>query len=134
MAYLVDYQITVMVVGFVGLLMFIQLLMADVIALKQKHVPGYPVEHNHDHLLFRATRAHLNMNESVAIFITFVIFALLSQASPNVVNMSALVYLVSRIAHMTFYYLDIKLARSIAFGLSLFSLVAVFMAGIMRWL
>lgn len=134
MEYFNEYQITILVVGLMGLLMFIQLVIADVVALVKKHVPGYPVEHSHSQFLFRATRAYLNTNESVSIFILFVCFSLLSSADPSVVNTSACVYLGSRVAHMIFYYLNIKIARSAVFGVSLVSLLAMFIAGIISWL
>ncbi|MDV5170074.1 MAPEG family protein [Photobacterium rosenbergii] len=134
MEFLLEYQISIIVIGLVGLLMFIQLVIADIIAIKNKHIPGYPIKSNHRDFLFRASRAHLNTNESVAIFVLFVIFCFLSSASASVVNTCSLAYLTSRIGHMIFYYLDFKVLRSISFATSLVSLLALFFAGMLAWL
>jgi len=134
MEVLTGYHTTIIVIGLIGLLTLFQLVIADVVAITQKHVPGYPVENSHDQFLFRATRAYLNTNETLSVFILFVLFSVLSGADPNVVNMSALAYLLSRIAHMVFYYTNLKLARSIAFGASLLSLLTMFFSGAINWL
>lgn len=131
--YFNNYQTTILAIGSVGLLMFIQLIVVDVVGILKKHVPGFPVENNHDSFLFRANRAYLNSNESVAIFILFVGFALLSSADPSVVNASAITYLCARLAHMFFYYLNSKVARSAAFGVSAISLLALFISGMLSW-
>ncbi|MGF1684257.1 MAPEG family protein [Photobacterium minamisatsumaniensis] len=113
--------------------MLIQLVIADVVAIKEKHVPGYPIESNHNNFHFRASRAHLNTNESVAIFVLFLCFSFLSSASSNVVNYSSLAYLISRLGHMIFYYFDLKVVRSVSFGISLLSLLTLFLAGLFSW-
>ena len=59
------YNITVLVSGLTGLMMLIQILVADVAAIKAQHIPGYPVKPGHDSFLFRAARAHANTNESI---------------------------------------------------------------------
>lgn len=57
MEYFSEYHATILAVGLVGGLMFIQLIIVDVIALVKKHVSGYPVENSHSQLLFRVTLA-----------------------------------------------------------------------------
>jgi len=127
------YKITVLVMGLSGLTFFVQLLIADIVAIKSRHIPGYPIEPNHNDLHFRSTRALSNTNESVAIFILLVCFSILSSANANLLNISAIVYLVGRVGHMLCYYSNLKLLRSISFGVSLLGLAAIFIIGIIRW-
>jgi len=127
------YKITVLVMGLSGLTFFVQLLVADIVAIKSRHIPGYPIEPNHNDLHFRSTRALSNTNESVAIFILLVCFSILSSANANLLNISAIVYLVGRVGHMLCYYSNLKLLRSISFGVSLLGLAAIFIVGIVRW-
>jgi len=119
--------------GLSGLTFFVQLLVADIVAIKSRHIPGYPIEPNHNDLHFRSTRALSNTNESVAIFILLVCFSILSSANANLLNISAIVYLVGRVGHMLCYYSNLKLLRSISFGVSLLGLAAIFIVGIVRW-
>lgn len=134
MDFIEPYRTTVLVMGLTGLMLFIQLLVADVIGLKAGKTPGYSVDADHNSLIFRASRAFSNTNESVSIFILFACFALFSSANPDWLNTSALIYLSGRIAHSAFYYTNIQLCRSIAFGISLIGLVGMFVAGLLQWL
>ncbi len=128
------YKITILVMGLAGLVFLLQIIIVDVLGIKAKHVPGYPIPSDHSDLLFRASRTLSNTNESVAIFILFVGFAILSSANPHWLNISAVVYLVGRVAHMVFYYSNLQLCRSIAFAVSLIGLLAMFVVGILPWL
>lgn len=67
------YSMTIAALGSVAVLMLCQLLIADVVGLRTKHVPGSQVPTDHDNLLFRASRVVANTNESIAIFILAVI-------------------------------------------------------------
>ncbi|ROS01705.1 MAPEG family protein [Sinobacterium caligoides] len=134
MEFIEPYKITVLVLGLSGLTFFIQLVVLDVVGFKNNHTPGHPIPASHNELLFRASRALSNSNESVAIFILFVAFSILSSANPQWLNTSALVYLFARIAHMLFYYFNLKLLRSISFAVSLFGLMAIFIVGVLAWL
>lgn len=120
--------------GLSGLTFFVQLLIADVIGLKARHNPGYPIEPNHNNLHFRSSRALSNTNESVAIFILFACFSILSSANAHVLNICSCVYLFGRVGHMLCYYSNVKLLRSISFGLSLLGLAGMFTVGILKWL
>jgi len=120
--------------GLAGFTFLVQLLIADVVALKTRHTPGYPIEPDHNDLLFRSSRVLSNTNESVAIFILLVGFALLSSANPQWLNNCSVIYLIGRVSHMVFYYADLKLLRSISFGVSLLGLTAIFITGLMAWL
>jgi uncharacterized MAPEG superfamily protein len=128
------YNITVLTIGIVGLLSLVQLLVADISAIKQKHTPGYPINPNHENFLFRATRAHSNLNESIAIFILFALFGILSSCSAYWLNAFSSIYLIGRILYMSFYYSNLKLARSASFGLSAISLLGMFFVSIAKWL
>ncbi|NRB41781.1 MAG: MAPEG family protein [Pseudomonadales bacterium] len=133
MEFIEPYSITILVMGLAGLTFFMQLVVVDVIGLKARHTPGHPIPANHNDFLFRASRTLSNTNESVAIFILFVGFSILSSANPEWLNISAMVYLAGRIAHMLFYYSNLKLCRSISFAVSLFGLMAMFVVGILSW-
>jgi uncharacterized MAPEG superfamily protein len=128
------YYITVLTIGVVGFLSLVQLLIADITAIKQKHTPGYPINPSHQSFLFRATRAHSNLNESIAIFILFALFGILSSCNPYWLNIFSLIYLISRILYMSFYYANLKLARSASFGISILSLLGMFVISISKWL
>lgn len=128
------YKITLLIAGLTGVLLFVQLLVADATAIKQKHTPGYPIEPNHSRFLFRATRAHANTNESIAIFCLFTFFAVLSSAIPDYVNAFSALYFLGRVAHMIAYYLRVALIRSIAFGISLAGLAGIFVTGLIAWI
>ncbi|WP_373416086.1 MAPEG family protein [Vibrio parahaemolyticus] len=45
-----------------------------------------------------------------------------------------MVYLVGRIGHMVFYYVNLQLMRSVSFVVSVIGLLGVFAAGLLRWL
>ncbi len=127
------YNITVLVTGFIGLIIIIQLVVADVAAIRAKHPPGYPVKPDHDSFLFRATRVHANTNESIAAFILFALFGVFSGSDALYLNAFSGVYLIGRIAHMCFYYGNFKLARSISFPVSLIGLIGMFITALMSW-
>ena len=124
------YKITILVSGLTGLMMLIQIIVADVVAIKGQHTPGYPIAPDHKDFLFRAARVHENTNESISVFALFVLFGVLSSANSFYLDVFSVIYLVSRIAHMCFYYCNLKLARSISFALGLIGLVGMFITGL----
>lgn len=128
------YAPTIWAMGLVGGLLLIQLLVADLVGLKSGHVPGKIVDADSGSFFFRVTRAHANTNESIASFILITIFAMNSPLSPYWVNAMSWLYLVSRIAHMSFYYTAHQPLRSIAFGLSLLTLFSLLFASAYAWL
>ncbi|ASP38557.1 hypothetical protein CHH28_07660 [Bacterioplanes sanyensis] len=133
MPWLDPYQTTVLMLGLSGLLFFIQLMVADVVGILSGHTPGALVEQNHQRLLFRASRVIANSNESIGIFILFVLFGFLTSAAPEWMNRGAVVYFVGRLGHMGCYYLNLAIARSIAFAVSCVGLVILFAAGMYAW-
>ncbi len=128
------YKLTVLVLGLTGFLFWIQLAIVDVIGIKQKHIPGFSIEQSHNSFIFRANRAFSNSNESIGILILLALFAMLSSANPAWLNGFAIAYLVGRVAHMSCYYLNLKLLRSAAFAISFIALLGMFIVGILSWL
>jgi len=128
------YKLTVLVLGLTGFLFWIQLAIVDIIGIKQKHTPGFSIEQSHNSFIFRANRALSNSNESIGILILLALFAMLSSANPAWLNGFAIAYLVGRVAHMSFYYLNLKLLRSAAFAISFIALLGIFIVGVLSWL
>lgn len=104
-------------------LALVQLLIADVVGIRAGHTPGHPVEGGHDSLHFRSTRAIANLNESFAIFLGLAVAALCLPVDPAWAGGFAWIYVAGRVLHGVCYYADWRIARSIAFGLALLSLV-----------
>jgi len=134
MDFIIPYNVTILVLGLTGFVFLVQLAIVDVVAIRVKQVPGFSIEQNHSNFLFRSHRVLANSNESVGILILFALFSILSTANPAWLNGSALLYLAGRIAHMVFYYLDLKVLRSVAFAISFVGLLGMFGAGLFRWL
>lgn len=128
------YNITILVTGIIALVLLLQLIITDVVALLAKHTPGYPIKADHDSFIFRSARAHANTNETIGTFLALALFGIFSNSNPGWLNVFALVYLIGRIAHMFFYYTDIKIARSISFGISLAGLIGMLITGFMPWI
>ncbi|MFT4520317.1 MAG: hypothetical protein ACI9JM_002719 [Halioglobus sp.] len=80
------YQSTILALGAMALLMLVQLLFADLVGIKSKHIPGGLVPADHESLLFRSPRTVANTNESVIIFVLAVLFCVLSSASPSLTS------------------------------------------------
>lgn len=124
-AWLEPYALTVLAMSATAALFIVQMLVLDVAGIRARHVPGAPVPADHGSFHFRATRAHANTNESIAAFILLVVIAIFSAASPKWTAVFAWLYVGGRLGHMLCYYADLRLARSIAFGISLIALVAL---------
>ena len=127
------YEPAVFCVGLMALLTLVQLLVADFVGIAKGHRPGATVEHDHSDFLFRATRAIGNTNESIAIFMLAFAFALMSGANQFWVNAFCGVYVAGRLGHMLAYYADLRLMRSIFFGIALMALVAMLITGFLSW-
>lgn len=107
-------------------LVLIQLIIADLSAIQAKHKAGTPIPPDFSRFYFRAARAHANTNESISVFIALALAGVFMTAAAAWINALSLAYIACRIAHMLSYYLNNKLARSTAFGLSLLVLLAMF--------
>ncbi len=124
-AWLAPYAPTVLAMLATAALLLVQLLVLDLASIKAKHVPGTPVQTDHASFLFRATRTHANTNESVAAFVLLAVLAIFSSASPMWANAFAWLYVAGRLGHMFCYYADLRIARSISFGVSLIALFSL---------
>ena len=105
------YAGSVLALGAMALLMLVQLLVADVIGIRAKHVPGTPVLADHQSLLFRTTRTVANTNESIAVFILAILFCILSGASPAYTAYAAWAFVLSRALYAVFYYCNLQTLR-----------------------
>ena len=123
------YSITITALGALAVLMFCQLLIADVIGLRAKHIPGSQVPADHKNLLFRASRTVANTNEGIAIFLLAVIFCMLSGASASATAYAAWVFVGGRFFYALCYYFNLQLLRSTVFGISLVALAALLIIG-----
>jgi uncharacterized MAPEG superfamily protein len=109
----------------VATLVLVQVLVSDAALVRAGHVPGTPVTGAHESFLFRATRAHANTNENLALFILASLAAMLAGASPRWCAILAWGFAASRLAHMTAYYADLRMLRSAAFGAGLLCTVGL---------
>ncbi len=128
------YEDTVLALGGMAVLMFVQLLVADVLGIKSRHTPGSVVPADHENPLFRATRVMANTNESIAIFILAVLFCIYSSASPVYTAYAAWGFVATRAGYAMCYYCNVQLLRSLVFGISLLFLLALLLIGISVWL
>lgn len=131
---LTDYTPAIASFGIIGGLLLVQLVVADIIGIANKHAPGAPIPADHSKLLFRAHRAHANTNESVAAFIALTLFAIAISAPAFWLNVLCLVYIVGRLGHMLCYYANLKLLRSVFFGIATLALVGILGLGIVACL
>jgi uncharacterized MAPEG superfamily protein len=120
--------------GATAFLLLVQMLIVDFAGIRARHVPGTPVPSDHNLFLFRATRAHANTNETIAVFILLAWFGLVSEARPSLLNVAAWVYVAGRAGHMSCYYLDWRAARSTSFAIGLIALWAMLVVDVLPWL
>lgn len=128
------YLMTIFALGSVAALMLCQLLVADIMGLRTKHVPGSQVPTDHGNPLFRASRVVANTNESIAIFIVAVLFCMLSGAPASATGYSAWAFFMTRVLYAVCYYLNWQLTRSAMFGLSLVAIGTLLVNGFSVWL
>lgn len=127
---LADYGFTLVALGLSAGLFLVQLLVADLAGIRAGHKPGHAIAADGS-FLFRASRAHANLNESFSAFVALVFFGVAIGASPTGLNAGAGLYLLGRVAHMACYYAGWPLLRSVAFGLSLLGLFAMLGVGLL---
>lgn len=123
--FVVPYYPTVAAAVILGVLVLAQILVADAAGIRAGHVPGMPVATGHDSFHFRATRAHANTNENLALFALLTAAAIVAGANPSWTNRLVGVFVASRAAHMLAYYGDLRLLRSAVFVIGLVCLVAL---------
>lgn len=120
-----NYYTTLLMLALSGTLLFVQVLVADLIALRGGQKPGYPIPADARTFLFRAARAHLNTSESISSFALLGIVGVLVGANAEWLNGLSVLWFVSRLAHMGFYYANMRSARSLAFAVSLAALLGL---------
>lgn len=123
------YAATLWATAAIAGLIIAQGLVADFVAIARKHVPGTPVDPDHNDFLFRAVRAQANTNETVAVFLALVLFCIMGGASALWTNVLAWVYIGCRAGHMLFYYTKVPMLRSTAFTFSLLALIGMLGVG-----
>jgi uncharacterized MAPEG superfamily protein len=106
-------------------LVLLQVLVADLAGIRARHVPGMPVAGGHGDFHFRATRAHANTNENLPVLVLLLLLAVLLRADPRWTGLAAWTFTAARAGHMLCYYLDLRTARSIAFGAGLLAQFAL---------
>ena len=129
-----SYSMTVLALGVLAVVMYCQLLVADVIGLRSGHIPGALVPVDHENPLFRATRTVANTNESIAIFILAILFCAMSGAPAAATAYAAWSFVIERILYAVCYYSNLKLLRSSVFVISLVALAALLVIGSSVWL
>lgn len=116
---LMPYHTSVLGLLALAVIAVIQFLVADVVGIRAKQVPGLPVTGGHDSFLFRATRANANTAENLALFLLLVVLCIFSAANPHWTAIGVWIFVAARAAHMSFYYADLRTLRSTAFGVGL---------------
>jgi uncharacterized MAPEG superfamily protein len=127
------YAPVIVTIGLAGGLLLVQLIVADLSAIRAGHKAGTPIPPDFSRFYFRAARAHANTNESLAAFGLLAISGMAAGASPLWLNGLSAAYLASRLAHMAAYYANRKTPRSAAFGISLLVLLAMLAVNIAAW-
>ena len=115
---------------YIGGLLLVQLLVADVVGLTGGHTPGSAVTTSHESFHFRATRAHANTNESVASYLLLSLSGIGVGVEPQWLNLLSLAYCISRTFHMCFYWIGWGTLRSLSFIVSLLALFGLLVAGV----
>ena len=128
-SFLAPYSSAIATLAVVTLIMLVQLLIADVTGIAKRHVPGGFVKPDHSEILFRTTRVVANTNESIAIYLCALLFCIFSNANPDYTAYCAWAYAITRLLYAICYYANIATARSIVFGLSLITLIAMLLVG-----
>lgn len=111
-----------------GLLMLLQVVVADFAGILAGHKPGMPVAADTASFHFRAARTVANSNESVAIFVLFLLLGVLLSADPQWLNYATAAFFICRAVYALFYYTGFAIGRSVVFGVSLLALAAMLAA------
>lgn len=106
-------------------LLLVQVIIADVLGIRSRHIPGAPVPADHGDPLFRATRVVANSNESIAVFILAILLCVLSEASAQYSGYAASAFVGARLMYALCYYFNLQTLRSVVFGISLLALAVL---------
>lgn len=124
------YELTIYSWGALGLLLLVQLLVADILGIKSGHVPGTPPEPSHANALFRASRVVANTNESIAAYLVLVLFCIFSGADATYTAYFSWAYVTGRSVYAICYYFNRPTLRSMSFGITLLVLVGMLVIGV----
>lgn len=125
-----SYANSILALGVFGLVYLLQLVVADLAGIFAHRVPGSPLEGGHDDFLFRAIRTHANTTESVGILLLLALFAMLAGGDPFWTARVLWVFVLLRVLHAAFYYLNFPLVRGGMFLASLLALATLFGIGV----
>lgn len=125
------YSLAILAAGLMAVLLFAQILIADIAAIWAKTQPGKPLDYNPASFHFRASRSFHNTNESIAVFILLLGVCIALAAQPALVNLMAWAYVAGRIGHMLTYYLGWNLARTLSFVVASLGLLGLIAAGVL---
>lgn len=123
------YESTILSLGVLASLMLVQFLIADVVGIRSKHIPGTAVPSDHNLILFRATRMVANTNETIGIFIIAVLFCIYSNANPAHLAYACWTFVAARTVYIVCYLGDLRILRSCVFVVCLLSLIAILVIG-----
>ncbi len=124
------YAFAISAFGAMAALMLIQVLASDVVGIVRKHPPGGSVEPDHSNPLFRASRTVANTNESIAVYVCALLYCTLASAHPIYTGYLAWAFVIARALYAACYYANLKIMRSVCFGLSLLVLAAMLIVGV----
>ena len=129
MDFIQTYSSVITAMGALSLLMLSQVLVADVLGLRAKHLPGSQVPADHSNPLFRATRTVANTNESITVFVLAILFCIFSGASVSLTTYAAWTFVAARLLYAICYYSNLQRLRSTMFGVSLLALIGLIVIG-----
>ena len=124
------YEHTIFALGAMAVLMLLQVIVSDIIGVVTKHTPGATLKTDHNNLLFRTSRTVANTGDSVSIFLLATLFCIFSHASPTYTSYAAWGFVSIRTLYALFYYFNFQILRSVMFGLSLLTLAALLIVGV----
>ena len=116
-------------VGTMALLMLLQVLVADFVGIRNRHVPGSGLSGGHEDAFFRVARTVANTNETIAIFLLAALFCVWAGASESATAWAAWAYVGARGAYAVCYYCNLQTLRSTCFVISLLALLALLVIG-----
>lgn len=106
MLHIADYQVSLLAIGLLLLMVFIQWAVASGRKAKEeKAIPGTPPKtQDHHDFTFRAWRTHQNSLENLGTMLGASFLAILAGASTLVVAWLVWIMLLARLIHMVLYY------------------------------
>lgn len=123
------YSLTIHAWGALALLLLVQLIIADVIGIRSRHVPGTAPDQNHGNPLFRASRVVANTNESLGLYIVLALFCIFNGADVTYTGYLSWAYVIGRAIYALCYYINQPTLRSVSFGITLLVLTAMLIVG-----